>query len=136
MKPASVFLDLVPSADRSPIPTLPDDLPMLTPETIRLHLESRCDDLEAERFEQAQKVKSHVRASLNSLINKENVKFHSYERDQDRNRCMQRVAGYEQRLDNREKRLDRQGRIIIAQNIPIALAYVEPATPWLSRKCP
>jgi len=126
IKPASTFLDLVPSENRSTIPKLPNDLPMLSPEVVRMHLESKCQEFEIERSEQAQRVKSHVQTSLNALIHKENVKFELFEREHDKLKCVERVFDFEQRLDNREKRLDRQGRVAIAQNIPIALAYVEP----------
>ena len=128
LKPASVFLDLVPSNDRTPIPKLLDDLPMLSPEVVRQYLESKCEELETERFEQAQRVKQHVQTSLNALIQKENIKFTKYEREHDKQKCIERVFDYEQRLDKRERHLDRQGRVVIAQNIPIALAYVEPIT--------
>jgi hypothetical protein len=79
-----------------------------------------------ERSEKAAKVKSHVQTSLNALIRKENIKFEKFERDSDKHKCIERVFDFEQRLDRREKHLDRQGRVVIAQNIPIALAFVEP----------
>jgi SNF2 family DNA or RNA helicase len=128
IKPASIFLDLVPSENRSPIPKLPGELSLLSPEVIRKHLESKCQELEKERSGQSERVKSHVQTSLQALIHKENLRFQKFERQHDKQRCIERVSEFEQRLENREKRLDRQGRVIIAQNIPIALAYVESIT--------
>lgn len=80
----------------------------------------------AERREKADIVRQHVTTSLNALIQKENMKFQSYEREQDRKLCQLRVEGYEERLVRREEELIKQGEVIIQQIIPIALAYVKP----------
>jgi superfamily II DNA or RNA helicase len=126
LKPASLFLDIVPSKSRDPVPRLPIDVAMLTTETVGIALEEICEKQSMERSEKAAKVKSHVQTSLNALIRKENIKFEKFERDSDKHKCIERVFDFEQRLDRREKHLDRQGRVVIAQNIPIALAFVEP----------
>ena len=124
LKPASLFLDIVPSNNRDPVPRLPRDVAMLTTETVGMALEEICEKQSMERSEKAAKVKSHVQTSLNALIRKENIKFEKFERDSDKHKCIERVFDFEQRLDRRET-LDRQGEWLLLK-IPIALAFVEP----------
>ncbi len=131
IKPSTLFIDLVPNhSTKASIPILP--------KSIMLQKAQRCADdhlskpgglgptLAIERKEKADLVREHIVTSLHALINKEYKKFESYEREQDKRLCLDRVHELEGRLEKREIELLKQGEVVIAQNIPIALAFVTP----------
>ena len=54
------------------------------------------------------------------------TKFESYEREQDKRACLERVERYQIKMRERIARLHRQGQVTIGEPILLATAYVEP----------
>lgn len=131
IRPSTLFIDLVPAKSlKGPIPRFPQPGMLEKAHGFADNYLSQPGGvgptIAEERRAKAEVVREHIVTSLQALIGKEYRKFESYDREQDKRLCMERVHELEERLERRESELTKQGQVVIKQNIPIALAYVTP----------
>ena len=86
---------------------------------------SLAEELGNRRSEKADKVALHVKSSLEALVVKEMTKFESYEREQDKRACLERVEGYQIKMREDYKTAS-PGAGHDRRADPTRTAYVEP----------